>query len=65
MKLTNEELKEKGWSRCASCGAIRSPYTGLDWHNHSDEDCYYSRSHGFVINLKATPDEGPTTANNL
>lgn len=48
-KLTDEELAERGWSRCSNCGAIRSPFTGLDFHNHATEDCIYSQEAGFTI----------------
>ena len=42
MRKSDEELAELGWSRCSNCGAIRSPYTGLDFRNHATEDCIYS-----------------------
>ena len=48
-RLSNEELAERGWSRCSNCGTIRSPYTGLDFYNHATEDCIYSTEEGFVI----------------
>ena len=48
-RLSDRELAERGWSRCRECGAIRSPYTGLDWNNHTDWDCSYMQNTGMIV----------------
>ena len=56
-QLTDRELADRGWSRCPNCGAIRSPYTGLDFNNHATEDCIYSTEKGFVIDVTAQEEQ--------
>ena len=63
--LTDKELANKGWSRCTNCGAIRSPYTGLDFHNHATEDCIYSTESGFIVNKKKIHIAKPLTATQI